>query len=73
MEEKIDKLVDMVLNSLSSRLYFGSIILGIALIILGIIFLLEAKMRKNKAKSNIGLACIGIGILGIISGFVQLF
>lgn len=73
MEEKIDKLVDMVLNSLSSRLYFGSIILGIALIILGIIFLLEAKMRKNKVKSNIGLACIGIGILGIISGFVQLF
>lgn len=55
----------MVLNSLSSRLYFGSIILGI-------IFLLEVKMRKNKAKSNIGLACIGIGILGIISGFVQL-
>ena len=73
MEQIIEKTVDKWLKSISTGLYVYSIGFGIVLIISGVILLL--KKRGSKDKKGIfygGLVCIIVGIIAIVSGFMQM-
>ncbi len=70
MEERLEKTVDKALESV-----FGvvapqvNVVLG--LIVAGIGFVLISSAKGSKTKHTVGLVCIGIGILGVLSGIVQ--
>lgn len=68
MEQKIEKFIDGVLDSLAPQLFTLSIIIGVVLIILGIFFL-----ASKKSKNNIGAISIAVGTVAILSGAIQMF
>lgn len=68
MEQKIEKFIDGILDSLAPQLFTLSIIIGVILIILGIFFL-----ASKKSKNNIGAISIAVGIVAILSGAIQMF
>lgn len=73
MEQIIEKTVDKWLESISTGLYVYSIGFGIMLIISGAILLF--KKMGSKDKKGIfygGLVCIIVGIIAIVSGFMQM-
>ena len=73
MEKTIENAIDNGLESISSGLYLFSIGLGIALIILGVILFFTNKGAKGKKGiANGGLICLVIGLISIVSGFVQM-
>lgn len=73
MEQKIENAIDNGLEGIASQLYIFSVGFGIVLIIIGIILFLTGKRSKDKrGKSNAGLICAIIGIIGIVSGLVQM-
>ena len=73
MEKTIETAIDNGLESISSQLYIFSVGAGIVLVLLGIILLFTNKGSKGKkGMVNGGLICLVIGIVAIISGFVQM-
>ena len=73
IEKTVDKWVDKWLESISTGLYVYSIGFGIMLIISGAILLF--KKMGSKDKKGIfygGLVCIIVGIIAIVSGFMQM-
>lgn len=73
MEKIMENAIDSGLESISLGLYFFSIGLGIALIILGgILFFTNKGVKGKKAVVNGGFICFIIGVIAIISGFVQM-
>ncbi|MEA4828020.1 hypothetical protein [Clostridium sp. JNZ J1-5] len=68
MEQKIEKFIDGVLDSLAPQLFTLSIIIGIVLIILGISFIVS-----KRSKNNIGTISIAVGTVAILSGAIQMF
>lgn len=73
MEKTIENAIDNGLESISSGLYLFSIGLGIILIILGVVLFFANKGAKGKkAIANGGLICFVIGVIAIVSGFIQM-
>ena len=73
MEYKIEKAIDNALESASSQLHIFSVGLGIVLAIVGIILFFTGKGTKGKSsKTNLGLLCSLLGVVAIVSGFVQM-
>lgn len=73
MEKIIESVIDNGLESIASGLYIFSIIFGIALILLGVLLLFKNKdPKKKKRLTNIGLICLVIGVVAIISSLVQM-
>lgn len=71
MEQKIERTIDNALESMAAQIYLGSIVLGIFLILLGIVF--AARKASSKKFKTLGFACTGIGALAIASGFLQMW
>jgi uncharacterized membrane protein HdeD (DUF308 family) len=71
MEKNIENAVDMGLDNISSQLYIFSIVSGIVLLIIGIVLLITNKGGAKKNITNIGLICIVIGIVAMVSGAIQ--
>lgn len=67
MEQQIETIIDKGLESIAPFFNISSIVIGAALVFGGIIFIIKKK-GKNV---NISLICIIIGIIAIISGFLQ--
>lgn len=73
MEQIIEGTIDRGLESIASGLYIFSIVFGIALILLGVLLLFKNKdPKKKKSITNMGLLCLVIGVVAIISGLVQI-
>lgn len=73
MEQKIEGAIDKGLESISSGLYIFSVGIGIVLIILGAFLLLKNRgSQKKKGIANMGLVCLVLGVVAIISGIVQM-
>lgn len=73
MEQIIEGTIDRGLESIASGLYIFSIVFGIALILLGVLPLFKNKdPKKKKSITNMGLLCLVIGVVAIISGLVQM-
>ena len=73
MEKVLENAIDNGLGRISSGLYLFSIGLGIVLVILGVILIFKNRGSKEKKKTaNVGLICLLIGIVAVISGGVQL-
>lgn len=73
MEKSIESTIDNGLESISSGLHIFSIGVGIILVILGIILFLTKKSSKGKKSiANGWLICLVIGIVAIVSGFMQM-
>lgn len=73
MERRIEGAIDRGLESISSGLYLFSIGFGVVLIILGVILLFRNRGPKKKnGAANIGLISLVIGVVAIISGFMQI-
>lgn len=70
MEQKIERYIDSTLENIGPQMYLFSIILGIFLIFLGITFI--AKRSSTRNLKTVGLVCIGIGALAIVSSLVQM-
>lgn len=74
MEQIVEGTIDRGLESIASGLYIFSIVFGIALVLMGGVLLLfknkDPKKKKNIA--NIGLVCLVIGVVAIISGLIQM-
>lgn len=68
MEQNIETFIDNGLERIASQLHFGSIIIGIVFIIVGIILLTNKKRRKI----NSAIVCIIIGIIAVVSGATQI-
>lgn len=73
MEQKIEAAIDKGLESISYGLYISSIGFGIVLILLGIFLVLKNKgSQKKTGMANIGLICLVLGVVAIISGLIQM-
>lgn len=73
MEQIFEGTIDRGLESIASGLYIFSIVFGIALILLGVLLLFKNKdPKKKKSITNMGLLCLVIGVVAIISGLVQM-
>lgn len=73
MEQIIEGTIDRGLESIASGLYIFSIVFGIVLILLGVLLLFKNKdSKKKKSITNMGLLCLVIGVVAIISGLVQM-
>lgn len=73
MEQKIERAIDKGLESISSGLYLFSVGLGFVLIILGaFLLLINRSPQKKKGLVNIGLVCLVLGIVAVISGIIQM-
>ncbi len=73
MEQTIEGTIDNGLESISAQLYIFSIGLGIVLLILGAFLVIKNKgSKKKKSITNIGLICLVLGIVAIISGLMQI-
>lgn len=73
MEKTIENAIDNGFESISLGLYLFSIGLGFVLVILGVILFFNNKGSKGKKGiSNGGLVCLTIGIIAIVSGFMQM-
>lgn len=73
MEKTIENAIDNSLESISSGLYLFSIVLGIALIILGVVLFFANRATKGKKGiANGGLICFVIGVIAIVSGIMQM-
>jgi hypothetical protein len=73
MERKVEGVIDNGLESISAQLYIFSVGLGIVLVILGAFLFIKNKGSKmKKGITNIGLICLVLGIVAIISGLVQI-
>ncbi|MGO0985151.1 hypothetical protein ACTPEW_04410 [Clostridioides difficile] len=73
MEKAIETAIDNGLESISSGLYIFSVGIGIALILLAIVlFLVNRKSKGKKGMVNAGLICLVIGIVAVVSGFIQM-
>ncbi|WP_066193375.1 MULTISPECIES: hypothetical protein [Gracilibacillus] len=70
MEEKIENNIDNALGVIAPQLTIFSMIIGMVLIVLGMIFCLKKSSKKHLKTTWI--LCIGIGILAIISNLMQL-
>lgn len=71
METIIENAIDNKLQSLSSELYLFSVGVGIVLLIAGIILLITNK-KKKRGRVYGGLICLLLGLMAIISGFIQM-
>lgn len=69
MENSIENAVDNRLEYISPLLYIFSVGLGITLIVYGAVILFKAKTSR---KRNLGIICIVLGIIAIISGIIQM-
>lgn len=73
MEKTIENVIDRGLESVSSGLYLFSIGLGIVLVILGsILFFTNKGSKEKKGISYGGLVCFAIGVIAVVSGFMQM-
>lgn len=70
MEKKIENAIDNMLESIGPQLHMFSIGLGVALIIVGLIVFLNKGLSSKI--NNIGLIVGLIGIVSVISGYLQL-
>lgn len=73
MEQIIEDTIDRGLERIASGIYIFSIVFGIALVLLGVLLLFKNKNTlKKKNITNMGLVCLVIGVVAIISGLVQM-
>lgn len=73
MEQIVEGTIDKGLESIASGLYMFSIVFGVVLVLLGIVLLFKNKYpKKIKGITNMGLVCLVIGVVAIISGLVQM-
>lgn len=73
MEQIVEGTIDRGLESIASGLYIFSIVFGIALVLMGVLLLFKNKdPKKKKNITNIGLVCLVIGVVAIISGLIQM-
>lgn len=73
MEKSIEHAIDQGLLSISSELYLFSILFGVVLLLSGGILLITNKgSHRKKRFANGGLLCFVIGIIAIVSGFLQM-
>lgn len=72
MEKAIENKIDSGLESISSQLYIFSIGLGIVLVAGGIYLLIKGHGSDKRIRTK-GWICLLIGIIGLASGFVQLY
>ncbi|CAM3715497.1 hypothetical protein [Mesobacillus zeae] len=70
MEQKIERYIDNTLDNIAPQIYLFNTILGIVLILLGITFIIKRSSTKNL--KTIGLVCVGVGAVAIVSGLVQM-
>lgn len=69
MEYKLERFIDSLLESISQPLLVIGVVTGISLIIFGIVLITKKSSKKHK---SIGLACIGFGLVAILSESLQL-
>ncbi|WP_035339664.1 hypothetical protein [Halalkalibacter hemicellulosilyticus] len=72
MEKRVEQNIDRVLESLSSQLYIGSVIVGILLSLFGLYVVIRKSEKKSRRMIIIGAICLGLGILALLSGIFQL-
>lgn len=72
MERRIESYIDNTLENIAPQLYILSFILGAALLLAGILCLVWNVKKRNRVLNIVGITCLGIGILSIISAFLQL-
>jgi len=70
MEQKIEGFIDRTLDNFAPQLLWSSIIVGVIIILLGITFTVRRSSTKNL--QTVGMVCIGVGVLAIVSGLVQM-
>ncbi|MGG0656060.1 hypothetical protein [Rummeliibacillus pycnus] len=70
MEQRIENAIDSTLENLAPLFYWASIIIGILLVLFGLLFFF-IKPSKKKLRT-VCMSCIGIGILAIVSGIMQM-
>ncbi|WP_152396099.1 hypothetical protein [Paenibacillus guangzhouensis] len=70
MEQKIEGFVDRMLENFAPQFFWLSVILGVIIILLGITFTVRRSSTKNL--QTVGMICIGVGVLAILSGWVQM-
>lgn len=70
-EHEIENYIDRGLESIAPLLYTLSIIVGILLIVIGFMMMMSGKTAHNHKLRIISMSTIGIGLLALISGFMQ--
>ena len=70
MEQKIEGFIDHTLDNFAPQFLWFSIIVGVIIILLGITFTVRRSSTKNL--QTVGMVCVGVGVLAIVSGLVQM-
>ncbi|MGD7061136.1 hypothetical protein ACQCU3_06480 [Bacillus altitudinis] len=70
MEQKIEKYIDNALDNIAPQFFLSSIIFSTILIFLGITFSVKKSSTRNL--KTVGLVCVGVGAVAIVSGLVQM-
>lgn len=65
-------LANSSVNDLSTSLYKLNVFAGIVLIIIGVFLVIKQKSRPKKNRMIAATICIGIGVLAIFSGLIEL-
>ena len=72
MERRIESYIDNILENIASQLYTLSIILGIALLLVGIVLIAWNVKKSSRMLNVVGIICLLIGMLSVSSAFLQL-
>ena len=72
MERRIESYIDNILENIASQLYTLSIILGIALLLVGIVLIVWNVKKSSRMLKVVGIICLLIGMLSVSSAFLQL-
>ncbi|GIN73415.1 hypothetical protein J14TS2_38900 [Bacillus sp. J14TS2] len=70
MEQKLENSIDNILDAIAPQLFLFSIILGILLLLVGVVFMIIKSSSRHLKTA--GIICIGIGIIAIVSGLIQI-
>ncbi|MFD1416057.1 hypothetical protein [Oceanobacillus jeddahense] len=70
MEQKMESSIDNALDAIAPQLFLFSIIIGTILILIGIVFMV--KKSSTRKLHTAGIICVGIGMIAIVSGLIQI-
>jgi vacuolar-type H+-ATPase subunit I/STV1 len=73
MNQNFDAFLEDLFTSVAPQVLWINILLGVALLIVGITLIRKSSKKRNKTSRLIGLICVGIGSLGIVINILKTF